>query len=105
MTTKKHTTKSAAAAKAAKTPSKAQSMKSKIEAKAGKKPVLKAVPKPDVKVVHKADAKTVHKLEPKVVHGGAKPAVVPPAAAKPVAEPHWQTAHANNSPKSADPTT
>jgi CarD family transcriptional regulator len=88
MTTKKHMKKPAAAAKAAKAPSKVQPLKAKIEAKAGhkseaKKPELKAVPKPDIKVVHKADTRPVHKLEPKVVGGATKPAIVPPTA-KPV---------------------
>ena len=87
MTTKKPTTKTAAA-KAAKAASKAQPVKhAKVEAKVShkpeaKKPELKAVPKPDIKVVHKADAKPVM---PKLVAGtAAKPSIVPPMAAKPV---------------------
>jgi CarD family transcriptional regulator len=100
MTTKKHRTKYAAAAKAAKAPSKVQPIRAKTETKAGhkpeaRKPELKAVPKPDLKGAHKAEAKTVHKLEPKVVHGGVKPAVLPPAApkivAKPVKKPEFRT--------------
>jgi CarD family transcriptional regulator len=91
--------KSAAAAKAAKAPSKVQPLKAKIEAKAGhkaepRKPELKAVPKPDIKVVHKTETKAVHKLEPKVVGGATKPAILPPAAkpvVKAVKKPEFRT--------------
>ncbi len=95
MSTKKPATKTAATAKAAKAPTKVQPLKAtaKVEVKAShkleaKKPELKAVPKPDIKVVLKADVKPVAKLEPKLVAGtAAKPAIVPPMAAKPVVKP------------------